>query len=365
MENPTPPTSQQEETITNINRRNLLARFGIAGLAVPAAAYGAAYLTGSRSEQTASSLSHPHGNHFQPLASTKELEHISVEGPGNPALVVPKKNFNPYPTALQPVGTEKIKTIFQEVRSDTIVQVTEGVNYPGWSLDGKIPASVIRVRVGDTVNYTLKNQADQGHSIDFHAANAPWDKAFHTVEPGKEFSLSWKPLYPGVFMYHCVTPLTVQHVANGMYGMTIVDPEESLLPAREYAIVQSEFYFKDGAIDYDGMSAGTPQYVVFNGTANQYQNYPLIAKAGERIRLYVLNAGPNLWSAFHAIGAIFDVVYIEGNPRNATYGHQVVNIAPAGGAICEMTLHEPGFYPLITHLFAHASRGAVAMLKVV
>jgi nitrite reductase (NO-forming) len=364
MENPTPPNSQEEETATNINRRNLLTRFGIAGLALPAATYGAAYLTGSRSQQGAS-LSHAHGNHFQPLASVKELEHISVEGPGNPALVIPKKNFRPYPTALPPVGTEKVKTIVQEVRSDTIVQVTEGVNYPGWSLDGKIPASVIRVRVGDTVNYTLKNQANQGHSIDFHAANAPWNKAFHTIEPGKEFSISWKPQYPGVFMYHCVTPLTVQHVANGMYGMTIVDPEESLPPAREYAIVQSEFYFKDGAIDYDGMSAGTPQYVVFNGTANQYQNYPLIAKAGERIRLYVLNAGPNLWSAFHAIGAIFDVVYTEGNPRNATYGHQVVNIAPAGGAICEMTLHEPGLYPLVTHSFAHASRGAVAMLKVI
>ena len=149
------PKSQLKEAATNIKRRNLLTRIGVAGLTIPAIGYAGTYLR-SHPSQVTSSLSH--SGHFQPLASAKELEHISIEGPGNPALVVPTKNFKPYPTALQPVSTDKVKTIVQEVRSDTVVQVTEGVNYPGWSLDGKIPASVIRVRVGDTVDYTLKNQ---------------------------------------------------------------------------------------------------------------------------------------------------------------------------------------------------------------
>ncbi|WP_218081098.1 multicopper oxidase domain-containing protein [Anthocerotibacter panamensis] len=306
------------------------------------------------------------GPRFPAAASAHDLQHFAVEGPGNPALIVPKKGFKPYPSELQPVGPEKVKKIYQEVRSDTIVQLTDGVNYPGWSLDGKIPASVIRMRVGDTMEYSLKNLAEQGHSIDFHAANAPWDKAFHTIEPGKEFAFTWKAKHPGVFMYHCVTPLAVQHVANGMYGMSIIEPEEPLPPAREFSLVQSEFYFKNNEIDYDGIAAGnSPDYVVFNGTANQYQDYPLVAKAGELVRFYFLNVGPNMWSGFHMIGGVFDKVYLEGNPRNVTYGHQVVSVAPSGGVICEVTLDEPGLYPLVTHCFAHASKGAVGILKIV
>jgi nitrite reductase (NO-forming) len=171
-------------------------------------------------------------------------------------------------------------------------------------------------------------------------------------------------------MYHCGTGPVLEHIANGMYGAVIVEPAEARPPAREYVLVQSEFYLKKAAEGdaWDGdmarMLAVQPDFVVFNGAALQYQQAPLPAAPGERIRLHVVNAGPTLFSAFHVIGALFDVCYADGNPANVQRGMQTVTVPPGGGYTCELVIPEAGKYPFVTHSFAYTGLGAVGLLDV-
>jgi nitrite reductase (NO-forming) len=170
-------------------------------------------------------------------------------------------------------------------------------------------------------------------------------------------------------MYHCGTPPVLHHIANGMYGAVVVDPDPPLEPAREYVLVQSEFYAKAGAngtwdADMDKMLAVRPDLLAFNGVAFQYRDIPLTADPGEKVRMYVMNAGPTLFSAFHVIGAIFDVVYVDGNPRNPLYGVSTYTVAPGQGCTFEMTIPEAGLYPFVTHSFAYTGLGALGVLAV-
>jgi nitrite reductase (NO-forming) len=173
-------------------------------------------------------------------------------------------------------------------------------------------------------------------------------------------------------MYHCGTPPVIQHISNGMYGAIIVKPITPLPPAPggEFVITESEFYAKqngDGTYtgDLNKMLAVQPDYVVFNGKAFQYQKSPLIVQQNERVRLYLLNAGTNLNEAFHVIGALFDTVYIDGNPSNVEHGLQTLNIPPSGGAIVDIFFPNVGKNPFVTHAFAYASKGAVGVFQVV
>jgi nitrite reductase (NO-forming) len=232
-----------------------------------------------------------------------------------------------------------------------------------------LPGKVVRLRQGDIVNFTLRNKSQMGHSIDFHAARTPWDRNYVTILPDEELSFTWAAEYPGVFMYHCGTGPVLQHIANGMYGAVVVDPLEAFAPAREYVLVQSEFYQTqndDGTWkgDLDKMRTAMPDLVVFNGAANQYQQETLKAAPGELIRLHVMNAGPTLFSAFHVIGAIFDRVYVEGNPANVLQGIQTWTIPPGGGATFELVIPEAGQYPFVTHSFAYTGLGAVGLIEV-
>jgi nitrite reductase (NO-forming) len=172
-------------------------------------------------------------------------------------------------------------------------------------------------------------------------------------------------------MYHCGTPPVLHHIGNGMYGAIIVEPKDGYpLPAdREYWLVQSEFYLQltsDGGWtgSMDKMKAARPDFMAWNGTASQYKDYPLQARVGERVRLHVVNAGPTLFSAFHVIGAMFDVVYVDGNPRNPLYGLQTHTIPPGGGAACDLVIGKPGTYPFLSHSFAYTELGVVGLLQV-
>ncbi len=249
------------------------------------------------------------------------------------------------------------------------VEIAAGVKYNSWTFEGTVPGPVLHVKQGDTVKFTLLNNGTEGHSIDFHAAQTPWDKNYVTIVPGQSLSFDWKADFPGVFMYHCGTAPVLHHIANGLYGAVVVDPNPPLAPAREYVLVQSEFYAKPGAGDtWDGdmdkMLKPQPDLLAFNGVAFQYKDNPLPAKVGEKIRLHVLNAGPTLFSAFHVIGAMFDVVYVDGNPRNPLYGLQTHTIPPGGGATFELTIPEAGLYPFVTHAFAYTALGALGLLQV-
>lgn len=246
------------------------------------------------------------------------------------------------------------------------IEIADGKYYQGWTFDGEVPGPVIRVKEGDLVKFTLVNKDTMmPHSMDFHSAITPWDKSYVDVAPGESFSFEFEAKYPGTFMYHCGTAPTIAHIANGMYGAIIVDPvsEPQFEEAREFVLVQSEFY-KD-AHDIDDMVKGEPQVVAFNGKAFKYDHdNPLEAKPNELVRLYVVNAGPNNFSAFHIVGAIFEKVYINGNPKNVEYGVQTVTIPPGGSAVVELRLPEEGYYPIVSHSFKDATLGATGFLRI-
>lgn len=254
---------------------------------------------------------------------------------------------------------------------ETVQQIAPGVKYHVWTFNGTTPGPVTRVHLGDTVRFTLTNASSIGmqHSIDFHAAMTPWDKNYQPVDPGRTKTFDWVAMYPGVFMYHCGVPPVLQHISNGMYGAIVVEPED-LPEAREYVLVSSEIYPGSKPIkgvyegDYDRMLAADPQYVVFNGVADQYKDAPLLARPDELIRLWVMNAGPTLTNAFHVIGAMFDSVYADGNPANVLHGVQTYNVPPGGGAMFEMRIPEAGLYPFVSHSFAYTGLGAVGLIKI-
>ncbi|HXF37257.1 MAG TPA: multicopper oxidase domain-containing protein [Actinomycetota bacterium] len=262
-----------------------------------------------------------------------------------------------------------------EVRLDaveTVQEIAPGVRYHVWTFGGTTPGPVIRVREGDTVRFTLTNRSSLSlsHSIDFHAAQTPWDVNYQAVPPGESYTFDWVARFPGVFMYHCGVPPVLHHIANGMYGAIVVEPREELAPAREYVLVSSEFYPGAepvrGAFEGDParMEAVEPSYVVFNGAANRYVDAPLAARPNELIRLWVMNAGPTLRTAFHVIGAVFDHVYPDGNPTNALNGIQTWDVPPGGGAMFELRIPDPGTYPFVTHSFAYTGLGGLGMIQV-
>lgn len=243
------------------------------------------------------------------------------------------------------------------------IEVAKDDQREAWTFNDTFPGPVIRIKEGDVVDFTLKNEADRVHSIDFHAAKTPWNLHFQGVPTGSESSFRWKADYPGVFYYHCGTEPMIQHIANGMFGAVIVEPRTPGVKAdREYVIVQSEIY--PTPHDVDTMMAGKPKLVVFNGRANKYLDEPLRAKPGELIRLHVVNAGPNHFSAFHVIGAVFDRVYASGNPKNVEHGIQTYTLPPGGGATFDLVLPEEGMYPMVTHSLQDALTGALGLIHV-
>lgn len=285
---------------------------------------------------------------------------------------------------LKPLSSAPVK----EVRLDTthkIIDLAPGVKFSAWTFGDTVPGPVVRARVGDRVKFTMSNRSDEAvpglrvtaapmmHSMDFHAAMvSPQDK-YRSVAPGQTISFEFTPNYPGVYMYHCGTPMVLEHIASGMYGMMIVEPKNGYPTKvdREFAVVQSEFYTKrdpekrmvDGVplyvLDSDSVRKKASTYTVFNGQYDSMTAHPLKAKPGERIRLFVLNVGPSNTSSFHVVGTIFDRVWLEGNPDNQLRGAQTVLLGASNSAIVEFLLPEVGTYVMVDHQFANASQGAI------
>jgi nitrite reductase (NO-forming) len=256
--------------------------------------------------------------------------------------------------------------------SHATVTVAPGVTYAAWTFGGRVPGPALHVRQGDTVDFTLLNRANIPHSMDFHAAEIAPSKYYVNVMPGDSLHYRFVARVPGAFMYHCGTAPVAMHIANGMYGALVVDPLTPRPKAREYALVESEFYLTpkpgaDGAhtLDWGKLLGLAPDHVVFNGRASQYAEHPLEARAGELVRLYVVNAGPNRISSFHVVGGIFERVFQDGSQANPLMGVQTVNVPVGGGSIFEIRLREPGDYPFVTHAFADATKGAVGVLRAI
>ncbi len=193
------------------------------------------------------------------------------------------------------------------------ILIKADTTYNSMNFDGQVPAPTLRVTEGDVVRFTLTNAGAIAHSIDFHAAQTPWSKNYQEVPAGSSFTFEWTARYPGVFMYHCGTPPVLMHIGDGMYGAIIVDPKAGRPKAREYVVVQSEFYGTGG--DYKAMMNNPPDVVCFNGQAFRYKTTPLKASVGELVRFFVMNAGPSSTSAFHVIGELFDAYEPEGQSR--------------------------------------------------
>lgn len=247
--------------------------------------------------------------------------------------------------------------------------IAPGVVFQAWTFDSIVPGPVVRVTVGDTVDFTLINGSPIPHSIDFHAAELAPSRAYVNVMPKDSIHFSFVARVPGAFMYHCGTAPAALHIASGMYGALIVDPVTPRAAAREFVLVQSEFYFAAAhdstaprTLGWQQMLDLSPDYVVFNGVAGQYAAHPIQVNPGELLRFYVVDAGPNRVSSFHVVGAIFDRVYEDGfGPPKL--GVQTASIPVGGGMEFELRLAEPGLYPFVTHSFGDATKGAVGVLR--
>ncbi|WP_345798211.1 multicopper oxidase domain-containing protein [Castellaniella sp. MT123] len=254
--------------------------------------------------------------------------------------------------------------------SDQSVAIASGVQYQAWTFGGTVPGPVIHVRQGQTIDVVFTNHGTMQHSIDFHAALTPPSLHFVDIRPGETIKFSFVAKVPGAFVYHCGTPPVLLHIGNGMYGAVIVDPETPLPPAaKSYVLVQGEWYTqqvsgKTMGGDFEKMRKEQPDEVVFNGVAFQYHDHPLPAAPGERVRLYMVNAGPNLWSSFHVIGAIFDKVYPDGDPAHALSGVSTYTVGPGAGAVFDLVFPDPGKYAFVDHDMAHEIIGAQGIIDV-
>lgn len=296
-----------------------------------------------------------------------------------------------------------------EIRIDVLVQdieVAPGVRFNAWTFGGTVPGPVVHVREGDRVVFTMKNRSNEAvpvseptrgaapffrqlaesgqtrtpsavlpmpHSIDFHSAMLAPDDKYRMIAPGESIRFNWVANYPGVYMYHCGTPPVLTHVAMGQYGIVIVSPKDGYPTdkqvAREFAVVQSEFYLKKGAgelhvLDTEAAHRKLPSQVAFNGHVNALKERPLIADVGDRVRLYLHNFGPNDGASSHVVGTIFDRVWYEGNLQNEWRGMQTVALGASNGAVVEFVVPEAGEYLLVDHEFADAQKGAVGRIRV-
>jgi nitrite reductase (NO-forming) len=283
----------------------------------------------------------------------------------------PNASPAPVDARLPPAEPARLRRIRLEVSHKTI-DIAPGVKYAAWTFDGIVPGPALHIRQGDTVAFTLVNRTSMPHSMDFHAAEIAPSKYYVNVVPGDSLHYRFVARVPGAFMYHCGTAPTAMHIANGMYGALIVDPATPRPRAREFVLVQSEFYLtpKAGAsgaksLDWGRLLGLVPDHIVFNGRADQYATHPLDVSPNQLLRLYVVNAGPNRISSFHVVGGIFERVFQDGSEANPLIGVQTVNVPVGGGSIFELRLREPGDYPFVTHAFADATKGAVGVLRAI
>jgi nitrite reductase (NO-forming) len=279
------------------------------------------------------------------------------------------------PAAIGERGPQTLKVGLETV--EVTGTLAEGATYHYWTFNRKVPGPFVRARVGDTIAVSLHNADDSAepHNVDFHAATGPGGggDATHAM-PGEARSFSFLATKPGLYVYHCATPLAAEHIANGMYGLILVEPAEGLPPVdQEFYVMQGEIYTAEDfgsegqlTISRDRLLDERPEYYVFNGAAEALTDEnALRAQVGETIRIYFGVGGPNQNSSFHVIGEIFDTVYDLGS-LTASPKHNVstISVPPGGAAVVELTLDVPGEFLLVDHALSRAARGLVGKLIV-
>jgi len=308
-----------------------------------------------------------------PSASADDMMMSSHEAMPGVADIVRAPTDLPPPLAAR--GPEHVTVNLETV--EVTGQLAEGTSYHYWTFNGQVPGPFVRVRVGDTVEVHLKNAEDSMmmHNIDFHAVTGPGGGAKATeVAPGETKGFIFKALNPGLYVYHCATPMHAQHISNGMYGLILVEPAGGLPKVdHEFYVMQGEIYTEqpfgtkgEATESYDKLMNERPEYYVFNGAVGALSSQkPLKAKVGETVRIYFGDGGPNATSSFHLIGEIFDRVYdlasLTGAPLTDV---QTVTVPPGGAAAVDVTLQVPGNYLLVDHALSRIERGLVGVLQV-
>lgn len=281
------------------------------------------------------------------------------------AAEIPYRRYDP---TLPPLSDER--TLRVHWRSQEVpVRISPNMVVAAWTFEYDVPGPILHVRQGDTIEFTLTNEGDVPHSMDFHAAQVNPEVAFRSVAKGQSVTFTFQPRYAGAFMYHCATAPVLMHIGTGMYGAIIVDPPESLPPAREFVLVQGEYYIadaRDGIIpfDYQKMATAIPDYVVFNGRPDQYVREPIRVNVGDRVRFYVVAAGPTYGCSFHVVGEQFDEVYLGAPPHNPLVGVQTFEVPAGGGMVFDLIADIPGKFPFVNHAFGHGQKGAIGFLEV-
>lgn len=307
------------------------------------------------------------------LASGTHKHPLSNGSPEAPLDIIRPATDLPPPGAISEHRTVKVMLDTVEVTG----KLADGTTYHYWTFGRKVPGPFIRARVGDRIEVALMNMKDSSerHSVDFHAATGPGGGAAETdAVPGETKGFAFDATKPGLYIYHCAVPMAAHHIANGMYGLILVEPEGGLPPVdREFYVMQGEIYTSkpfgtkgNQTENMEKLLDEQPEYYVFNGAANALTGgNALRAKVGEKVRIYFGVGGPNKMSSFHVIGEVFDRVYQLGSLDSSPLTNvQTVTVPPGGATVVDMTMDVPGEYTLVDHALSRAARGLVGKLVI-
>ena len=363
-------------------RRAFLARASVLSLAIPSA--GALLTSCEPSPSPSSDTGTSRTSDSSGAGSTDSLQARNANSRLDTALAHPEhgatsavpgatqnaassalRRFSP---ELPPLSNERTLRL-QWTASEIPVRISKDTVVAAWTFESDIPGPIVHCRVGDTVEFTLTNEGVVPHSMDFHAAQIDPKVAFRSVAKGQSVSFTFRPKWAGAFMYHCGTAPVLMHIGSGMYGAIIVSPREPLPPAKEFVLVQSEFYLGDAVngvrpFDYNKMLETQPDFLAFNGRPNQYIDAPIRVKVGDRVRFWLVNCGPTHPCAFHVVGEQFDTMYLGAPPATPIRGVQTWDVPAGGGQCFELVCDIPGEFPFVNHGFGHGQKGAIGFLIV-
>jgi nitrite reductase (NO-forming) len=362
------------------NRRQFLAKASRLGLLLPVAgaALEACYQgekpsavsksTAQGDSTSDASIAPSHQNPDSRADTALHTAHTPSSATGPALAGASSATFDRYDPTLPPLGSSRTLKLHWKAK-EAPIRISTSTVVAGWTFEGDIPGPIVHCRVGDTIDFTLTVEGALPHSMDFHAAQLDPKTAFRSAAPGQSVSFTFKPKYAGAFLYHCGSAPVLMHIGSGMFGAIIVDPAEPLPAAKEFVLVQNEYYLAAAAngvqaSDYNKMLAMNPDIVCFNGRPNQYIDAPIRVKRGDRVRFFVLSAGPSHPCNFHIVGEQFDTVYLGAPPTSAIHGVQTFSVAPGGGMIFELVADVAGSFPFVNHGFGHGQKGAIGVMLV-
>jgi nitrite reductase (NO-forming) len=382
-----PSTPRLSQLIEQQDRRTFLTRASALSLAIPGvgAALAACSAPGSGNDTArgapAKSGQPPAAGSGTPQSGTpqnsdsrrdsaivRQEHHAGTSATGTAAQGAQQTTFKRFDPALPPLPSGGRQQIHWHAR-EAPVRIMDDTVVAAWTFEGDVPGPIVHTRVGDTVEFTLTNDADIPHSMDFHAAQIDPEVAFRSVAKGQSVSFRFTPKFAGAFMYHCGTAPVLMHIGSGMFGAIIVSPRESLPAAKDFVLVQNEYYLADAAngvraSSYQKMLDTLPDFVCFNGRPSQYVKDPIRVKVGDRVRFWVVSAGPSHPCNFHVVGEQFDTVYLGAPPGTPIRGVQTFSTPPGGGMVYEVLCDIEGEFPFVNHGFGHGQKGAIGILKV-